>query len=106
MKKDLESKENTPIMNMVGVLKTPSKRSMELAESAARIMWTLLVGAFVFGAWSATLEVRTQQHSTKIERHEEEITQITSKYEQNQEKLIDILGRMDERLKALEKKNP
>lgn len=78
-------------------------RSLKLADGVARLMWTLISGAFIFGAWSATLEVRTQQHTDRIASHQNSIELITSKYDQNQEKLIDVLGRMDERLKNLER---
>ena len=74
-----------------------------MAEQVAKLMWTLITGAFIFGAWSATLEVRAQQHGAVIEQQQKTIENITSKYEFNQERLIDVLGRMDERLKNLEK---
>ncbi len=75
-----------------------------MLESVAKAMWVLLTGAFVFGAWSATLEVRSQSQEAKIEAHDAKITSFENEYKDNQRFLIDILGRMDERLKNIEKK--
>jgi len=68
-----------------------------MLEGVAKVMWILLSGAFVFGAWSATLEFRVQDHSNRVGSLEE-------KWDKNQEKILDVLGRMDERLKNLEKR--
>lgn len=69
-----------------------------MLEGIAKAMWLLLSGAFVFGAWSATLEFRVQDHSNRVGTLEE-------KWGRNQEKILDILSRMDERLKNLEQEN-
>lgn len=73
-------------------------------ESVAKAMWILLSGAFVFGAWSATLEVRSQNHSDSIAELKSNQTILTVDYQENQRKLIDVLGRMDERLKNIERR--
>lgn len=74
------------------------------AETLGNLMLILLSGAFVFGAWSATLEYRVQRHDLDIESHEARLEKMKDKYEANQEKLVDTLGRIDERLKNIERK--
>jgi hypothetical protein len=76
-----------------------------MLEGVAKIMWILISGAFIFGAWSATLEFRTQGHADKIEVHEAKLTNLEHEYMEDQKILIDVLGRMDERLKNIEKKS-
>lgn len=82
------------------IIMANSKRPEEtqtMIEGIAKLMWILLSGAFIFGAWSSTLEFRTQDHSDRI-------VSLESRWDKNQEKIIDVLGRIDERLKSLERR--
>lgn len=68
-----------------------------IMQNLTKVLWYLLSGAFVFGAWSTTLEMRVRENIDQTKS-------IESEYQQDQKKLIDILGRMDERLKNLERR--
>lgn len=76
-----------------------------MLEGVARVMWILLSGAFIFGAWSTTLEIRTRNQGEAVEYHERQIVRFNQEYSGDQRKIIDILGRMDERLKNLERRS-
>lgn len=75
-----------------------------MLEGAAKILWVMVSGAFLFGAWSSTLEIRSQNHSESLTAHEVRISSIERQYREDQKFLIDVLGRMDERLKNMERK--
>lgn len=66
-----------------------------LLENVTRLIWFMVSGAFIFGAWSATLEFRTQDHGDRV-------GSIEKKYEESQQRVLEVLGRMDERLKNIE----
>lgn len=74
------------------------------AAATVKILWLMISGAFIFGAWSSTLELRSQDHSEMITSHSERISSFEKQYQSDQRTLIDILGRMDERLKNIERK--
>lgn len=76
-----------------------------MMESFAKVLWLLLSGAFIFGAWSTTLELRIREQLGVSEVHERQIRVFTNEYSADQNKIIDILGRMDERLKNLERRS-
>ena len=75
-----------------------------MMDSVGRLLVWMVSGAFIFGAWSSTLEFRTQAHSEKLSSHDVKISTIEDRYQADQKFLIDVLGRMDERLKNIERK--
>lgn len=66
-----------------------------MLEGIAKAMWLMIAGAFMFGGWATTLELRAQDHS-------EQLKEIKNDYQSDQKRIIEILSRLDERLKNLE----
>lgn len=75
-----------------------------MIESFAKVLWILLSGAFIFGAWSGTHEFRIQTMGSQIESQENDLTTVKLDYQKDNRLMIEFMGRVDERLKSLERK--
>lgn len=73
-------------------------------EGIAKLVAVALGLAFSVGVWSATLEYRVRDQGNHAEKVDTRIDRIEDRYSSNQEKLVDVLGRIDERLKNLERR--
>lgn len=76
-----------------------------MLELASKILWFLLAGAFGLGAWVAGIQLTLNDHSRQLEDTHSRYEKLDQSWSESQNRMIDILGRMDERLKNIERRS-
>lgn len=75
-----------------------------IMEALVKAIWLLIAGAFVIGGWVTSIQFTQNSHTNAISTNQAEIHEVKDKYQKNQDKLVDFMGRVDERLKVIEKR--
>ncbi len=76
-----------------------AKLTANWLELTGKVLWFLVLGAFGIGAWVTGIQLSLHAQGDKIEKVEAGIRE-EGKYKLQ---LIDVLGRIDERLKNIER---
>lgn len=77
-------------------------RDVSLLEFSGKVFWFLLTGAFGMGAWVTGIQLTLNTYSQRIEASEIKIEKMTQVNDDFQKRLIEFMGRIDERLKTIE----
>lgn len=75
-----------------------------MAEWIAKGFYILVVSSFSIGVWVTGIQLIVLSHSEELKAQKAEINQIKLESGLRSEKIVEGLGRIDERLKNIERK--
>jgi hypothetical protein len=74
-----------------------------MLEAITKLLWVLVVGAFAMGGWVTGIQLTVNSHASEIVELKDTTSRLDRTLSEDQKKIVEILGRMDERLKNIER---
>lgn len=74
-----------------------------MLEVVTKLLWVLVVGAFAMGSWVTGIQLTVNSQASEIVELKDTTSRLDRTLSEDQKKIVEILGRMDERLKNIER---